>query len=84
MLLCGMGLTMPTMMLSGIIFPCESMPVALQILSDIIPAKWYIIIVKRIMIQGVGAQAIAKELAVLSCMMFFLLGISIKKFKTRL
>lgn len=84
MLLCGMGLTMPTMMLSGIIFPCESMPVALQILSDIIPAKWYIIIVKRIMIQGVGAQAIAKELAVLSCMMFFLLGVSIKKFKTRL
>lgn len=84
MLLCGMGLTMPTMMLSGIIFPCESMPWALKVLSDLIPAKWFIIMVKKIMIQGAGIQSVAKELAVLSCMMAFLLGISIKKFKTRL
>lgn len=66
MLLCGMGLTMPTMMLSGIIFPCESMPVALQMLSDIIPAKWFIIMVKKIMIQGAGLEAVAKEFAVLT------------------
>ena len=84
MLLCGMGLTMPTMMLSGLIFPCESMPLALQIFSDIIPAKWFIIMVKKIMIQGAGLQAIAKELTVLTGMMILLLGISIKKFKTRL
>ena len=84
MLLCGMGLTMPTMMLSGLIFPCESMPLALQIFSDIIPAKWFIIMVKKIMIQGVGLQAIAKELTILTGMMILLLGISIKKFKTRL
>lgn len=84
MLLCGMGLTMPTMLLSGIIFPCESMPVALQALSDIIPAKWFIIIVKKIMIQGVGLQEIAKELMVLSGMAVFLLWVSVKNFKTRL
>lgn len=84
MLLCGMGLTMPTMMLSGLIFPCESMPVALQLFSDIIPAKWFIIMVKKIMIQGAGIEAIAVELAILSFMMLFLLWVSIRKFKTRL
>ena len=84
MLLCGMGLTMPTMMLSGLIFPCESMPMALQIFSDIIPAKWFIIMVKKIMIQGVGMSAIIKEFIVLSGMMVFLLWFSIKKFKTRI
>ena len=84
MLLCGMGLTMPTMLLSGIIFPCESMPVALQVLSDVIPAKWFIIIVKKIMIQGVGLQEIAKELTILSGMAVFLLWVSVKNFKTRL
>lgn len=84
MLLCGMGLTMPTMMLSGIIFPCESMPVALQMLSDIIPAKWFIIMVKKIMIQGASLEAVAKEFAVLTGMMVFLLVVSIKNFKTRL
>ncbi len=84
MLLCGMGLTMPTMMLSGLIFPCESMPVALQIFSDIIPAKWFIIIVKKVMIQGAGLSSIIKELSILTGMMVFLLWFSIKKFKTRL
>lgn len=84
MLLCGMGLTMPTMMLAGIIFPCESMPVALQLISDIIPAKWYIIIIKRILIQGAGFAAIAKEFIILAGMMILLLWFSIKRFKTRL
>lgn len=84
MLLCGMGLTMPTMMLSGLIFPCESMPMALQIFSDIIPAKWFIIMVKKIMIQGAGISAIIKELGILTGMMVFLLWFSIKKFRTRL
>lgn len=84
MLICGMGLTMPTMMLAGIIFPCESMPVALQLISDIIPAKWYIIIIKRIMIQGAGFAAIAKEFIILAGMMILLLWFSIKRFKTRL
>jgi len=84
LLICGMGLTMPTMMLSGLIFPCESMPVALQVFSDIIPAKWFIIMVKKIMIQGVGISTIFKELSILTGMMVFLLWFSIKKFKTRL
>lgn len=84
MLLCGMGLTMPTMMLSGLIFPCESMPVALQILSDLIPAKWFIILVKRIMIQGAGFRSVAKEISILAGMTLLLLWVSIRKFKNRI
>lgn len=84
LVLCGMGLTMPTMMLSGLIFPCESMPMALQVFSDIIPAKWFIIMVKKIMIQGAGITSIMKELVILTGMMAFLLWFSIKKFRTRL
>lgn len=84
LLICGMGLTMPTMMFAVIIFPCESMPMVLQVVSDIIPAKWYIIIVKKIMIQGAGLMAIMPELLVLTGMMVFLLWVSVRNFKTRL
>lgn len=84
MLICGMGLTMPTMMLAGIIFPCESMPLALQLFSDIIPAKWYIIMVKKIMIQGAGLASMVKEFAVLLSMMVAFLWVSVKTFRTRL
>lgn len=84
LLICGMGLTMPTMMFAGIIFPCESMPFALQLLSDIIPAKWYIVIAKKIMIQGAGFTSVAPEFLVLALMMILLLFVSVKKFQTRL
>lgn len=84
MLICGMGLTMPTMIFSGIIFPCENMPLALQWFSDIIPAKWFIIMVKKLMIQGAGLSSIAGELTVLTLMAAALLALSIRSFKTRL
>ena len=48
------GLMLPTIMLSGFIFPVDSMPLPLQILSNIIPAKWFIIIIKDIMLKGLG------------------------------
>lgn len=84
LLISGMGLTMPTMIFSGIIFPCESMPEILQWVSHIIPAKWFIIMVKKIMIQGDGFAYIIKELSILASMAAALLAISIKSFKTRL
>ena len=84
MLICGMGLTMPTMIFSGIIFPCESMPVVLQRFSDIIPAKWFIIMVKKVMIQGDGISSIARELGILGGMAAVLLAASIRSFRTRL
>ncbi len=84
LLISGMGLTMPTMIFSGIIFPCESMPVILQYFSDIIPAKWYIIIVKKVMIEGVGFGYIYQEFLVLLAMTVFLLTVSIGLFRKRL
>lgn len=84
LLICGMGLTMPTMIFSGIIFPCESMPDILQWFSDIIPAKWFIIIVKKVMIQGDGLSSVIKEMSILIFMAAVLLAVSVKSFRTRL
>ena len=84
MLICGMGLTMPTMIFSGIIFPCESMPAVLQWFSDIIPAKWFIIMVKKVMIQGDGFRSIIVEFGILAGMAAVLLAVSIRNFRTRL
>jgi len=84
MLISGMGLMLPVMLLSGMIFPIENMPVALQWLSDIVPAKWYISAVKSIMIKGLGITSVLKEVSILVLMSIVLVGISVKKFKIRL
>ena len=80
----GMGLMMPTMILSGLVFPIESMPAVLQWISAIVPARWYIEAIRKIMIQGVGIEFVIKELGVLAVMTCLLLVLSLKKFKTRL
>jgi len=78
------ALLLPTMLLSGFIFPVENMHWILQGISHIIPAKYYIIIVKNIMIKGSGFLFVWKETLVLVGMMILLLLVSVKKFKTRL
>ena len=84
MLISGMGLMLPVMLLSGMIFPIENMPLPLQWLSNIVPARWYISAVKTIMIKGLGSSSVLKEVGVLSIMSIVLVGISLKKFKVRL
>jgi ABC-2 type transport system permease protein len=78
------ALFLPTIMLSGFMFPVENMPLPLQIVSNIVPAKWYFIIVKSVMIKGTGLQTIWKETLILAGMMLFFLGLAIKNFKIRL
>ena len=78
------GLFLPTVMLSGFMFPIENMPLPLRIISNIVPAKWFYTIVKSVMIKGVGFLLIWKEVLILAGMMFFFLIVSIKKFKIRL
>lgn len=78
------ALFLPTVMLSGFMFPIENMPLPLRIISNIVPAKWFYTIVKSVMIKGVGFSLIWKEVLVLTGMMFFFLVLSIKKFKIRL
>jgi ABC-2 type transport system permease protein len=84
MLVSGMGLMIPVMLLSGMMFPIENMPLPLQLLSNIVPAKWYIRAVKAIMIEGLGITSVLKEVGVLCLMGIVLVTISLKKFKVRL
>lgn len=84
MMISLMGLMLPVILLSGFIFPISSMPLPLQIISNIIPAKWFIIIVKGIMLKGVGISYIWKESLILMAMTLVFIGISIKKYKIRL
>ena len=84
MLISGMALMLPVMLLSGMMFPIENMPKLLQWLSNIVPAKWYIIAVKDIMIKGLSITSVLKETGILILMAFVLITISVKRFKIRL
>ena len=84
MLISLMGMLLPTILFSGFMFQIENMPTALQIFSNIVPAKWFYIIVKSIMIKGVGFSAIWKETLILCGITIFFLIVSLKNFKIRL
>ena len=78
------ALMLPTLLLSGFIFPIENMPVLLQWISHLMPPKYFIIIVKNIMLKGTGFMYIWKETLILTGMMLFFIALSVKKFKIRL
>ncbi|XOV94805.1 MAG: ABC transporter permease [Bacteroidota bacterium] len=84
MLISLMGMLLPTLMFTGFMFPIENMPKFLQVISHIVPSRWYYIIVKNVMIKGLGIESIWKESLILAGMTVFLLTVSIKKFKIRL
>jgi len=78
------ALMMPTILLSGFIYPIENMPKILQWLSAIMPPRYFIVIVKNIMIKGSGIGIVWKETLILAGMTLFFLILSVKKFKVRL
>ncbi|MEX0719617.1 MAG: ABC transporter permease [Balneolaceae bacterium] len=78
------GLLLPTVLLSGFIFPVESMPYPLQIFSHAIPAKWFLIIVRSIMLKGSGLIYLWQETLIMFGMTVFFIGVSLKKFNVRL
>lgn len=84
MLISGMVFMMPTMVLSGMIFPVENMPWILRLITNFIPAKWYIMAVKKLMIQGLSIDSAFLELSVLCTMATVFIVISLKMFKKRL
>jgi ABC-2 type transport system permease protein len=84
MLISLMGMLLPTLLFSGFMFPIENMPWPLQVISNIVPAKWFYIIVKSIMIKGLGFAAIWKETLILLGITMFLVAVSLKNFKIRL
>jgi ABC-2 type transport system permease protein len=79
-----MGMMLPTMLLTGFMFPIENMPLLLQWLSNIVPSRWFFIIVKNVMLKGLGLETIWKETLILFSMAAVLLYISFKKFNIRL
>lgn len=84
MLISLMGMLLPTILFSGFMFPIENMPKVLQWFSNIVPSKWFYIIVKSIMIKGAGFNAVWKETLILGGITIFFLLVSLKNFKIRL
>ena len=78
------ALMLPTILLSGFIFPVENMPKILQWLSLFMPPRWFITIIKNIMLKGTGLMYVWKETLILIVMTSVFLGLSIRKFKIRL
>ena len=84
LLLSAMVLLLPVVMLSGMLFPVESMPEVLQWLSALIPPRYYILAMRKLMIMGVGINEVAHEVYVLTGMTVVLMVVALKKFNVRL
>lgn len=84
LLLSAMVLLMPVVMLSGMLFPVESMPKILQWVAAVVPPRYYIEAMRKLMIMGVGIGEVAREVTVLAAMTALILTIALKKFKVRL
>ncbi|MDR2119460.1 MAG: ABC transporter permease [Tannerella sp.] len=80
----GVGLMLPTMLLSGMIFPIDSMPAALQVISHAVPARWFVEALRNVMIRGLGFDAVWRPFFILLGMCIFFMTVSIKKFRNRL
>jgi ABC-2 type transport system permease protein len=79
-----LGTMLPNVLLSGFIFPVESMPVALRVFSNIVPGRWFVVIARGIMLKGVGFDYLWRETLILAAMAAVLLAASIRSFKERL
>ncbi|HKO76465.1 MAG TPA: ABC transporter permease [Flavobacterium sp.] len=84
MLISMMGMMLPTMILTGFMFPLENMPWIFRAISHIIPSRYYYIIIKAVMLKGLGFSYVWKETLILAGMAILLLTIALKKFKIRL
>ena len=84
LLMSAMVLLMPIVMLSGMLFPIESMPTVLQWISAVVPPRYYIEAMRKLMIMGVGIGEVLREVAILTLMTVGLLAVSLKMFKVRL
>ncbi|MBV7530045.1 ABC transporter permease [Chitinophaga sp. sic0106] len=84
MLISMMGMMLPTLLLTGFMYPLENMPLVLQVISNVVPSRWYYLIVKAVMLKGLGFSAVWRETLVLAGMTVGLLSLALLKFKTRL
>src|SRR5690606_28559470 len=84
MLISMMGMMLPTLLLTGFMFPIENMPRIFQVISHILPSRYYYSIVKTIMLKGMGFEFVWKQTLILLGMSVGLLAIALKNFKIRL
>jgi ABC-2 type transport system permease protein len=84
LLISMMGMMLPTIIFTGFLFPLENMPWIFQMIANVVPSKWYFIIVKTVMLKGLGFSYVWKETLILIGMTCFLLAIALKNFKIRL
>jgi len=75
---------LPTLMLSGLIFPIASMPSLLQWITYFIPARYYLLIIRGIMLKGSGLFQLIKPILFLGLLTFFLLTAAIRRMNTTL
>jgi ABC-2 type transport system permease protein len=83
MLVALLATMLPSTLLSGMVFPLASMPAILQVLSNIVPAHWFIVIARGIMLKGIGLEHLWRETLVLLAMMLFFMTAAVKSFKAR-
>ena len=84
LIICAMILLLPILMLSGMIFPLESMPQVLQWISTVIPTRYYISAMRKLLIMGAGIDQVLSEIIILTSMLILLLTLSLATFKKRL
>jgi ABC-2 type transport system permease protein len=79
-----LGMMLPTMLLSGFIFPISSLPPLIQPLTNVVPTTWFIVIARGIMLKGVGMEVLWEETLILAGMAVVLLGLSARNVRERL
>ena len=84
LLISAVVLMMPILMLSGLLFPIENLPLFFQVVSNIVPARWYIDAVRKMMIQGLPLAEVWQHCLILLSMTVALISISLKKFNDKL
>lgn len=83
LLISGVMFMIPVILLSGMIFPVENMPLVLQWISCVIPARWYISAMRVLMIQRLPVGYVLTEVLVLAGMTLLVLALAIQKFNAK-
>jgi ABC-2 type transport system permease protein len=84
MLTAMLATLLPNTLLSGMIFPIASMPVPLQVITNVVPARWFITIARGIMLKGIGITYVWRETLILAVMMLVAISVAVRSFKPRI
>ena len=84
LLVSAVVMMVPVLMLSGMVFPIENMPIVIRPLTTIVPARWYIAAMRKLMIEGLGFASVWRETLILIAMTVIVLTAALKKFNDKL